>query len=170
MRVTPCRSYHSRTVGRAVVRMPDGRSVFKVYYVSIIGRDEPSRYEWAHSAVQPRDLEARLMKSGVEGVGFATAFPHITKVFRFAPAAETVMHVRAFNTPDLSELSLARDDGFVEFACYAEAAIASDEYRSWAAAASVEDYLKFRSGFDDGPIVNHRKLAAYAEGVTRPAR
>ena len=170
MRVTPCRSYHSKTVQRTVVRMPDKQSVFKVYYVSIIGRDEPSRFEWAHCSIQPHDFEDRLMKSKLEGVGFVTAFPHITKVFRFAPAGETVMHVRAFNTSDLSELSLGRDDGFVEFACYAEAAIAADEYRAWAAAASVEDYLKFQSAFNDGPIANHRKLAAYAEEVTRPAR
>ena len=161
MRVTPCRSYHSKTVQRTVVRMPDKQSVFKVYYVSIIGRDEPSRFEWAHCSIQPHDFEDRLMKSKLEGVGFVTAFPHITKVFRFAPAGETVMHVRAFNTPELTTLDLAREDGHMEFACYAEAAIAAEEYAFWASAKTVEEYLARFSAFEDGPIARHDKLSAY---------
>jgi hypothetical protein len=161
MHVSSCRTYHSKTVGNASVQLPDGKSVFKIYYVSIIGRDEPARFEWGKCALTPEAFEAMVTKSGWEGIGFVTAFPHITKVFRFAPSMETVLHVRAFNTADLKPLSLEREDGFVEFACYAEAAIASDEYHAWARAGSVEEYLKFRSVFVDGPVRTNRKLAEY---------
>jgi hypothetical protein len=97
----------------------------------------------------------------VEGVGFIVTFPHITKVFRFAPAMETVMHVRAFNTPDMSPIDLQRDDGFIEFACYAEAAIAADEYHLWSKSETVEEYLKTFSPFVDGPVKSSTKLAAF---------
>jgi hypothetical protein len=99
----------------------------------------------------------------VEGVGFITAFPHIAKIFRFAPSMETVLHVRAYATPELTPLNLGRDDNFVEFACYAEAAIAADEYAAWARARTVEDYLAYSSPFDEGPVTNPAKLAAYAK-------
>ena len=43
-------------------------------------------------ADQVTDFLARLAGTeGVEGVGFVTAFPHITKVFRYAPKAEILM-------------------------------------------------------------------------------
>jgi hypothetical protein len=142
-----------------LVRMPDGKSAFKIYYISIIGRDEPARFDWGRCAQTPAAFEALLARSGWEGVGFVTAFPHITKVFRFAPSMETILHVKAFHTGDLSPMSLEREDGFVEFACYAEAAIAADEYHAWAKAATVEEYLQYRSPFVDGPVRSHRKLA-----------
>jgi len=141
--------------------MPDGVSAFKVYYLSLVGRDEPARYEWEHCARSPDDFAARLRAAGWDGVGFITAFPHLTKIFRFAPAVETVLHVRAFATADFAPLELERDDGYLEFACYAEAAIAADEYHAWAAAHTVEEYLGYFSPFTDGPVVSHAKLAAY---------
>ena len=162
MEVAECRSYRSRTVGYEVVTMPDGLSTFKVYFVSIVGRDEPARYEWEHSELSQEGFLERFAQSGVEGVGFVTAFPHITKLFRFAPAMETVVHVRAFNTVDMTSLGLDRGQGFVEFACYAEAAIGADEYHAWAAAKSVEEYMASRSSFDDGPVVSSGKLGEYA--------
>ncbi len=161
MRITACRSYHSTTVGTDLVRMPDGVSVFKVYFVSIIGRDDPARYEWAYGPLSTVDFIGRMQAAGLEGVGFITAFPHITKVFRFAPAMETVLHVRAFSTVNLTPLDLARDDQYLEFACYAEAAIAADEYHAWARSATVEEYLGYVSPFTDGPVASHAKLAAY---------
>ena len=66
-----------------------------------------------------------LSRAAVKGIGFVTAFPHVTKVFRFAPSAETVLHVRAFHTADLTPMELARENGYLEFACYAEAALAA---------------------------------------------
>jgi len=161
MNIKPCRSYHSTTVQRDLLRLADGKSAFKVYYLNIVGRDDPSKYEWEFCPLAIEDFESRLLTGDLEGVGFITAFPHITKVFRFAPSMETVLHVRAFNTADLAPLDLAREDGYVEFACYAEAAIAAEEYHAWTKALTVADYLTFRSDFDDGPVANHRKMAEY---------
>jgi len=164
MHIKPCRSYHSRTARRSLLRMGDGKSAFKAYYLSIVGRDEPAKYEWEYCPLTIEDFQRRLLADGLDGVGFITAFPHITKVFRFAPSMETVLHVRAFTTADLAPLDLAREDGYLEFACYAEAAIAAEEYHAWARAATVEEYLAFYSGFDDGPVANHGKLAGYYPG------
>lgn len=161
MDVTACRSYHSKTVSRRLMRMPDGKSVFKLYFVSIINRPERTRYEWPADASFAAALERRLATLPVEGVGFVTAFPHITKFFRFAPAMETVLHVRGFNTPDLSPLDLQRGEGFLEFACYAEAIIAADEYRMWAGSHSVAEYLRDFSDFVDGPVASNTKLGEY---------
>lgn len=161
MEVTACRPYHSKTVARRLMGMPDGKSVFKLYFVSIINRPERVRYEWQADTPYAAALEERLSALPLEGVGFATAFPHIVKFFRFGPAMETVLNVRAFNTPDLSPLDLKRGDAFLEFACYAEAAIAADEYRLWASSTTVADYLRGFSDFVDGPVASNTKLAEY---------
>lgn len=158
MKIQPCRSYRAVDAGRTTLAMPDGRSVFKGYYVSIIGRDEPARYEWGKGAFTAADFERLFRASGLEGVGFVTAFPHITKVFRFAPAAETILHVQAYDTKTLKPLDLGRGEGWMEFACYAEALVAADEYRAWAEAPAVADYLRVWSGFADGPIAENDKL------------
>jgi hypothetical protein len=46
-------------------------------------------------------------------------------------------------------------------ACYAEAAIAADEYRAWAESGTVNDYLALGSDAADFPVVSNSKLAAY---------
>jgi len=161
MKFAKCRPYHSKTVGRELLRMPDGKSMFKVYFLSLVGRDEPEKYEWARCPMKTADFMSLAGRQPLEGVGFITAFTHITKVFRFAPAIETVLHVRAFNTKDFSPLDLGRDDKHLEFACYAEAEIAAEEYHAWAAERSVEAYLARWSRFDDGPVVSRTKLAEY---------
>ncbi|MCP5156256.1 MAG: hypothetical protein H6983_18935 [Ectothiorhodospiraceae bacterium] len=161
MQVTACSPYHAVSAGRSVIRMADGRSVFKVYYVDIIGRDDPTRYEWALASQDKATFEARLARLDLEGVGFVIAFPHIAKVFRFAPSAETVVHVRAFRPLDMAPLDLAREDGYVEFACLAEALVAADEYAAWAAAPDVATYLGRYARFEDAPIVDCAKLATY---------
>ena len=91
MDFTPCRSYHGKLTGKTVVRMPDGKSVFKVYFISIVGRDKPERFEWEKSEFKKEQFEQLLRTSGREGIGFATAFPHITKVFRFSPYVELAL-------------------------------------------------------------------------------
>ena len=164
MQVRVASSYHARVVGSRLVRMPDDESVFKLYCIDIVGREEAVRYEWRKSSLDGADFEARLAATGWEGVGFITAFPHIAKVFRFAPEAETVLHVFAFDPADLAPLDLSRNPPWVEFACFAEAAIASDEYRLWAAASTVEEYLAGFSAFRDGPIARHDKLRTWCEG------
>lgn len=167
--IKPCRPYHAKTIGKTLLKMPDGKSAFKVYFISIVGRDDRARFEWDHSALKSVDFQAAILKSGWEGIGFVTAFPHITKEFRFAPDAETILHVRAFQTRDLKPLDLGRGEQYLEFACYAEAAIAADEYRAWARAGDVKEYLRFFSDFEDGPVKSCAKLAAYWKSQVRCA-
>ena len=161
MDVKPCRSYRARAAGRAVVHMADGKSVLKIYFLDITGRDDPARYEWGAGTYAPAEFEADFRRTRTEGIGFVTVFPHISKLFRFAPSMETVLHVRAFQTRTLAPLDLAREEGAMEFACYAEAAIAADEYHAWAAAETVQEYLDFFSQFEGGPVVSHTKLAEH---------
>ncbi len=144
--------------------MPDGKSVFKVYYVSVVGRDRPELYEWRRSARSVADFERTFVAGGHEGVGFVIAFPHVTKVYRFSPEGETILDVREFDTEGLTDRDCSRSGGYHELACYAEAAIAADEYSAWAASGTVNEYLAQRSDADDFPVVNNAKLAAYWNG------
>jgi hypothetical protein len=131
--IKPCNTYHAVLSGKELCRPAGGKSAFKVYFIDIIGRKEPACTVWTPSGMRAKDFPARLAQAeGVEGVGFVTAFPHITKVFRFGPEAETVMNVRAWDTRDMAPISLGRSQDYVEFACLAEAAIAADEYNAWA--------------------------------------
>ncbi len=102
-----------------------------------------------------------MAQAGLEGVGCVVAFPHVAKVFRFAPSMETVMQVCGFRTEDFREFDLTREDGFVEFGCYAEAIIATDEYHFWAAAETVEEYMNKWSDWTDAPVANAHKLGRY---------
>lgn len=165
MQIATCRPYHAQTVGQSLLQMPDGRSAFKMYYISVIGRDRPELYEWQHSACTREHFEKSFLAGGFEGIGFAIAFPHVTKIFRFSPAMETIMDVREFHTEGMRQMDCSRGDGYHEFACYAEAAISSDEYRAWARAETVEEYLTFRSPAADFPVASNTKLAAYWEGI-----
>jgi hypothetical protein len=160
--IKSCKSYAARPAGIGLYE--NGKHVFKVYYVDIYGRAEPERYEWDLCDRERTTVLEGLGKVGAEGVGFVVSFTHITKVFRFAPSAETVLHVRAYHTDDFSELDLEREEGYSEFACYAEAIIAADEYRFWAEADSVEEYLRRHSEWTDAPIRNHGKLASHFHG------
>ena len=159
--IKPSNTYHGKNAGTEMLRMPDGKSAFKVYFVDIVGRKQPERFVWSLSGRSQKDFLAGLTRLGIEGVGFVIAFPHITKVYRYGPNPEIVLNVRAYKTDGLTPLSLERGEGYVEFACLAEAVIGADEYRFWAEARSVEDYLKQWSGFADGPIVDHVKLRRY---------
>ena len=161
MRIVKCRTYHATTEGRSVARMPDGRSVFKLYYVSIVGRDRPELYEWRNSPHSQADFERVFLSGGHEGIGFAIAFPHVTKIYRFSPDMETVLDVREYNTDGMTPRDCSRQDGFHEFACFAELVIAADEYRAWAKAATVNEYLAFGSEAAEFQVVSHNKLADY---------
>ncbi len=159
--VKPCNTYAARPSG--VATYCDGPTVYKVYYVDIYGRQEPERYEWDRCELPRATAIEHLATAGVEGVGFVVAFPHITKVFRFAPSAETVMHVRAFRTTDFAPLDLQREEGYLEFACYAEAVIAAAEYELWARAKTVEEYLEGTWPGAEARIADHTKLRRYME-------
>jgi len=164
MQIASCRTYHGKTVGRTMLRMPDRRSVFKVYYISVVGRDTPEAFEWSRSPCSVADFERAFLAGGYEGIGFILAFPHVTKIFRFSPGAETILDVRAFHTDGMRPLDCARGEGYHEFACYAEAVIAADEYRAWAEAETVERYLDGGSEAADFPVTNNAKLAVYWAG------
>jgi len=164
MQIKPCQPYHAVGTGTQVLRMPDGKSVFKLYYVSIVGRDQPERYEWDRCEDRRRAFEAGFAAQAHEGIGFVVAFPHIAKLFRFRPSAEIVLDVKALDPATLDMPSLAREDGYTEFACYAEAVLAADEYHAWAKAETVEEYLAFTAPLPEFPVANHAKLRAYWGG------
>ena len=156
----PANPYDARIAGRRLLHGADGRSAFKVYFVDIVGRANPERYEWDRC---PTSREAFLAAFSrvAEGVGFVTAFPHVTKLFRFGPHAETVLDVRGYRTADLAAYPLPRGDGTFEFACLAEALVAADESSYWASAADVKAYLDRWSPFAAAKVVDHGKLARY---------
>jgi hypothetical protein len=161
MEIAACRTYHAVLSGSTMLSMPDAKSVYKVYYISIIGRDQPELFEWEHCARSKEEFEQAFAAHGFQGIGFAIAFPHITKVFRFAPTMETVLDIGEFETDGIRPKNCDRGDGFHEFACYAEAVIAAEEYHAWACAASVPEYLETRCSSDAFPVASNDKLARY---------
>lgn len=167
LNVTPCNPYDARIGRRELVRMPDGVSAFKVYFVSIVGRPQPQRYEWDQCELSPDSFLAQFRQMPWAGVGFVTAFPHITKVFRFSPQAEILMLVAAYDTRTGKPINLDRGEGYVEFACYAEALLAADEYRFWAEAAAVPAYLVPFSDAGKATVESNTKLAAHVAAANR---
>jgi len=156
--IHPCQPYRAVLEARHRIALPDGRSAFKIYYVSIMGRSEPERYEWPRSGLSFERFERALMALGLEGIGFVVAFPHITKIFRFGPELETVLYVKGYETATLAPLDLQRAEGWMEFACLAESALAAEEHAAWGRAATVADYQNYWSAQTEWPILNHRKL------------
>lgn len=161
MIVNKCRTYHACLVNQNVLRLPDGKSVFKIYYLSIIGRDNPEKYEWEHCAFTPESLEKKILSSNHEGIGFITSFPHITKIFRFSPNGETVLDISEYHTQDLQPMDFSRGDGTHEFACFAESVISAEEYQAWAKSKTVDEYIAFRCSQTDFPVLSNTKLATY---------
>jgi hypothetical protein len=161
--IKPCNTYHAVLSSRELWRRADGKSAFKVYFCDIVGRKEPARTVWAQCGLAKADFLNHLLGKveSAEGIGFVTAFPHVTKVFRFGPETETNCHVRAWSTREMKPLDLARGDGYIEFACFAEAAIAAEEFALWAAAKSAEEYLARFARSADWPLERNDKLAAY---------
>ena len=162
LEITACNPYDARVVEHRLVHMPDGVSAFKVYFVSIVGRPHPERYEWGACPLTRDDFVAEFRQGPWQGVGFVTAFPHITKVFRFAPNCEILLHVAAYDTRTGKPIGLDRQEGYTEFACYAEAVVAAEEYRFWAEAEAVAPYLEQFCDADRARVRSHTKLAAHA--------
>lgn len=98
--IKPCNPYAARPAGTALYT--SGATALKVYYVDIYGRPNRERFEWDLCGRPRESVLESLARVRAEGVGAVAAFPHITKIFRFAPSAETIMHVRAYWTPDFS--------------------------------------------------------------------
>jgi hypothetical protein len=162
-KIQNCQPYNAHLDGHSLLRMPDGLSVFKVYYLTITGREKRELYEWDHAAHTREEFEKSFLSKGQQGVGFVTCFPHITKVFRFSAANETVLDVREFTTATLQPVDMTRGDAFHELACYAEAVIAAEEYKAWAEAGSVEQYLEYRCVEPHFNIHSNRKLKQYLD-------
>jgi len=163
MEVKPCMPYASKVCETRLLEMPDGKSVFKVYFVDIVGRDNPERYEWATSGMSKDDFLDRVKASGAEGIGFITAFPHITKIFIFGPSPETNLYTNALKTPDLSPLDL-NYSGSTEVACAAEMSVGAAEFDMWLKAGSVEEYLAQFANAGATEFRNHAKLLNYWSG------
>ena len=161
MEIAPCRTYHAVTSSVNLIEIPHRKSAFKIYYLSIIGRDKPEVYEWEHCTLTKDEFESTLITSSQEGVGFVTAFPHITKNFRFAPEMETVLDISEFDMERLMGKDCSREGGYHEFACYAEAIIAAEDYHAWAKAETVSNYLAYRCSTTDFPVSSNSKLAEF---------
>jgi hypothetical protein len=157
--IESCPGYAARPAGRAVYE--NGPHAFKVYLIDITGRQHPERYEWDRCGRERDSVLVGLKRAGVEGVGFVCAFPHIAKAFRFGPESETVLHVRAFRPVDFTELDLGRSDGYVEYACLAESVIADAEYRLWAEARTVEEYLERWVDWQPVAVADEGKLGRH---------
>ena len=161
MHIAECKPYHAQTIGQNILRMPDGKSVFKIYYLSVIERNRPEEYEWQYSPCTQEHFEKTFLGGDHEGLGFVIAFPHVAKIFRFSPGQETLLDVSEFHTGAMRPRDCSRKDGSHEFACYAEAVIAAAEYGAWARAKTIEEYLAFKCDKSDFPVVSHVKLATY---------
>jgi hypothetical protein len=155
--------YHSIVVKKEAITISRA-AVFKLYFISIIGREDRKKYEWEFSPYTMQGFLQQFPGRGLEGIGFIVAFPHVTKVFRFGPRPETNLHALAFETPTWKPISLDRD-GWSEVACAAEMDIGADEFRFWAESAGVEEYLKKFSERGAVAIKNHNKLEKYSQSV-----
>ena len=157
VKVKKGKPYTSKVCGATTVRFDDTQSAFKVYFVDIVGRDDPSRCEWAHCGQTHAQFIERLKELAPEGIGFVTAFPHITKIFQFGPSPETNLYTHAYKTSTFEELPLDYS-GATEVACAAEALILAEEFKSWLAAQTVDEYLGMATEAGDAAFANHEKM------------
>jgi hypothetical protein len=148
--------YKSKVIGTKLVESPKTFS-FKVYFVDLLGREPRNKYEWEHSGLNQGKFLEKLETILPEGVGFVTAFPHITKAFQFGPEPETNLYAQAYHTQSLERISLKHGKS-TEIACAAEMEIAADEFAFWAQATDVDSYLKQFSGKGTTEIKDHTKL------------
>ena len=149
--------YTSKVVGKTQVAFEDSGSALKVYFIDIRGRDDRAKYEWSHCGRTQEDLLERLGQLKPEGIGFVTAFPHITKVFQFGPTVETNLYTTAYKTETFAELPLDYS-GATEVGCAAEILIAAAEMRFWLDAESVDEYLAQTCDAGDAAFRNHLKM------------
>jgi hypothetical protein len=153
--------YHARLEKFNLIRTQGGKSIFKVYYLSITGRDDPEKYEWESSPFSREEFEEIFLSKKIEGIGFVISFPHITKVFLFSQPVETNLDVSVFQTRNMDLVGGSLEPGWQEFACYAESVIAAQEFDAWAKATRVEEYLDFRCARVEFDIQNHGKMGIF---------
>jgi len=161
--VKVCAPYASEVVAKSSLRIEETGGAFKVYFISIVGREQREKYEWECCGTATDDFLRTLEARRPEGVGFVTAFPHITKIFQFGPNPETNLYTRAYKTSTWEELPLDYS-GSTEVACAAEALILADEFRFWLEASSVEAYLGRTSSAGSAQFASHSKLREHCGG------
>ena len=61
MKVQPARSYCGAVTPGSLLRGTDGKTAFKLYYVDIVGRAEPARYEWQHCGMSKSEREQAML-------------------------------------------------------------------------------------------------------------
>ena len=149
--------YTSTVVGKTQIVLEGTKSAFKVYFIDIRGRDDRAKYEWEHCGRTQEQFLEQLRQLSPEGVGFVTAFPHITKVFQFGPTLETNLYTTAYKTESFEDLPLDYS-GATEVGCAAEILIAAEELRFWLDAQTVDEYLAKTCDAGDAAFQNHRKM------------
>lgn len=149
--------YTSKVVGKTQIELADTKSAFKVYFIDIRGRDDRVKYEWEHCGRTQEQFLDQLHNLNPEGIGFVTAFPHITKVFQFGPTLETNLYTTAYKTENFEVLPLDYS-GATEVGCAAEILIAAEELRFWLEAQTVDDYLSRTCDAGDAAFEDHHKM------------
>ena len=149
--------YTSKVVGKTQIVLEGTKSAFKIYFIDIQGRDDRAKYEWEHCGRTQEQFLEQLRDLNPEGIGFVTAFPHITKVFQFGPTPETNLYTTAYQTESFEELPLDYNEA-TEVGCAAEILIAAEEFRFWLEAQTVEDYLTKTCDAGDAAFQNHHKM------------
>ena len=157
--VQPVNPYTSRPAGTAMLRLDDG-SAFKVYFLEIVGRDQPEKYEWQACGRDRQAAVAQLRDAGISGVGFICLFPHVAKVFFFGECAETNLYATALRGDPLRPSPLDDARG-VEIACAGEMDVAAREFALWRRCETVEDYLAESVEPETCGFANHAKLGQY---------
>ena len=158
--VKPVSAYTSRPVGVALLRLSD-KSAFKVYFMDIVGREEPEKYEWEASGRDRGAAMEQLKGAGLTGVGFICLFPHIAKAFFFGECGETNLYAQAFRGDPFRPSALDYARG-VEVACAGEMDVAAREFALWRKCATVEAYLSEFVVPEECGFANHGKLREYA--------
>lgn len=151
--------YKSRVNMKILLKLSEN-SVFKVYFLDILNRDNREKYEWKYSINSPNKFLDKIKELNPVGIGFIIVFPHIFKIFRFGFETETNLYYKSFNTLTMEEINL-RKDSWIEMSCLGEIAIANEEFNFWAQKATVESYLELFSKSSEEEIKNHTKLNQY---------
>ena len=91
-------------------RCPTVELRFEVYCLSVIGKEQSHLFDWQSCDYTSDDFENRV-HSGIQSVGFITAFWRITKVFRYSPQTEMVVDVGYPDTRSFKSVSSDRGGG-----------------------------------------------------------
>jgi hypothetical protein len=141
----------------------------KLYFISLLEREDRAKYEWAYS-----DLRKEDVKAGIEELidpkdipHIVIASPNITAVFKFGDPEQYQKETnfapsKMYRTASLEPI-VGED---VSMACLAEVHIISLERRLWEDAKTVQEYLgKFIEPRMISDVKNPNKLREYLTQV-----